>query len=97
MMVSKGSFVRIRKTVLQPEERSANLPEDTKLVPFKMWVKGYLLEEAEMFEIVSIKTVDGRIEKGRLKEVFPTYKHNYGEYVEEALKLREIIKGDFHE
>ena len=97
MLINKGSYVRIRKTLLKPEERSGHLPEDTKLVPYKMWVKGYLLEDAEMFDNVSIKTVDGRTETGRLKEHKPTYKHNYGDYVEEALTLRELIKGDFYE
>lgn len=96
-MIDKGSFVRIRRTILQPEERSSNLPEDTKLVPFKMWVKGYLLEEAELFDTTSIKTITGRIETGRVKEHKPTYKHNYGDFVDEALTLRSIILEDFNE
>jgi hypothetical protein len=96
-MIEKGSYVRIRKTLLQPNERSSNLPEATKKVPFKMWVKGYVLEETELFEISEVKTVTGRIEKGRIKEKNPTYKHNYGEFVPEALTLRETIIGDFNE
>ena len=95
-MINKGSYVRIRKTLLKPDERSSNLPDETKKVPYKMWIKGYLLEESDLFDIVSIKTVDGRIETGRLKENNPTYKHNYGDFVEEALQLRDIIKGDFN-
>ena len=96
-MINKGSYVRIRKTLLTPQERSSNLPEETKKVPYKMWVKGYLLEESELFDIAEVKTVDGRIVKGRIKEKFPTHKHNYGEFVEEAMTLRDIIKGDFYE
>ena len=96
-MINKGSYVRIRKTLLQPEERSSNLPEETKKVPYKMWVKGHTLEESEMFEYCEIKTIDGRVERGRIKENNPTYKHNYGEFVEEALELRNRILGDFHE
>ena len=96
-MIDKGSFVRIRRTLLKPEERANHLPEDTKKVPYKMWVKGYLTEEAELFDIVTIETVNGRTETGRLKENKPTYKHNYGEFVDEALILRKTILEDFHE
>ena len=45
-MIDKGTYVRIRRTLLKPEERSENLPKETKKVPYKMWVKGFLLEEA---------------------------------------------------
>ena len=96
-MIEKGSFVRIRRTILSPKERSTSTPIETQQVPFKMWVKGYLLEESEMFEYSSVKTATGRIEKGRIKEFKPTYKTNYGDFVPEALQLREIILGDFNE
>jgi len=93
-MIEKGTYARIRKTVLKPEERSSNLPEDTKKVPYKMWVKGFLLEECDLFDNVSVKTITGRIESGRLKEINPPYKHSYGDFVPELIKLRNIIKKD---
>jgi hypothetical protein len=100
-MIDKGTYVRIRRTVLKPEERSPNLPEDTKQVPLKMWVKGYLQEEADLFDIVTIKTTTGRFETGRLKEANPPYKHSYGDFVQEVQTLRGIINndmdGDFNE
>jgi hypothetical protein len=96
-MINKGSYVRIRTTLLKPNERSSNLPEETKKVPYKMWVKGYTQEESELFEFCEIKTLDGRIVKGRIKETNPAYKHNYGDFVEEAMELRKRIKGDFYE
>ena len=95
-MIDKGSYVRIRKTILKPEERSDNLPKETKLVPFKMWIKGYLLEDADLFDIVKIKTITGRIETGRLKEANPPYKHSYGDFIPEILLLRDIIKEDMY-
>ncbi len=94
-MIDKGTYVRIRRTILKPNERSNNLPEDTKKVPFKMWVKGYLLEDADLFDIVNIRTITGRIETGRLKEASPPYKHSYGDFIPEMMKLREIIYKDF--
>ena len=95
-MIDKNTFVRIRRTVLQPSERSPHLPEDTKKVPFKMWVKGFLQEEADLFDIVTVKTTTGRFETGRLKEANPPYKHGYGDFVPEILTLRDIIRNDMY-
>jgi len=94
-MIEQGTYVRIRKTVLKPEERSSNLPDDTKQVPFKIWVKGYLQDDwADLFDIVTVKTIDGRLETGRLKEANPPYRHSYGDFVPEILCVRDIIKRD---
>lgn len=95
-MIEKGIFVRIRKTLLKPEERSSNLPKETKKVPYKMWVKGYLLKEADLFDLVQVKTLTGRIESGILKEVEPPYKHSYGDFVPEISKLSDIILSDVY-
>jgi hypothetical protein len=94
-MIDKGTFVRIRRTLLKSDERSPNLPEETKQVPYKMWVKGYLQEDADLFDIVTIKTITGRYETGRLKEANPPYKFSYGDFVPEILKLRDVIHTDF--
>ncbi len=91
MLVDKNSFVRIRSYVLSPEQRNENIPEDTAKKPLKMWVKGRLTHEAELFEEAEIITATGRRVKGILKEVEPKYKHSYGEYVEEIQLLRELI------
>ncbi len=95
-MIDKNTYVRIRKTILKPNERSTNLPKETTLVPFKMWVKGYLTEDADLFDIVNIKTTTGRIESGRLKEANPPYKHSYGDFVPELLTLKQTILSDYH-
>ncbi len=91
MLVSKGKFVRIRKHVIFAENRDERVPDDTSQVPLKMWIKGRLLEESEMFEESQIITATGRLEKGILKEVEPRYKHTFGNYVEELQDVREII------
>jgi len=96
MLIDKGTFVRIRRTLLQPAERAENLPEDTKNVPLKMWVKGRLLEESELFDYAHIETVTGRKEYGRVKEVEPPYKHGFGDYVEEIMTIRQIVLNDMY-
>ena len=96
MVIRKNTFVRIRKTILKPDERSTSLPIDTRGVPFKMWIKGYLQEDSELFDIVTIKTETGRYEKGRLKESEPYYKHNYGEFIKEIQQVKDIIKSEMY-
>ena len=91
MLVDKGKYVRIRKHILPPDQRAANVPEDTQKVPLKMWIKGRLVEEAELFEEAEIITATGRRVKGVLKEVEPKHKHSFGEYVEEIQAMRENI------
>lgn len=91
MLVKKNTFVRLRKYVLLPGERSDNIPKETSKVPLKMWIKGRLKEEAELFEETEVITVTGRTVSGVLKEVEPKYKHSYGEYVEEIIRIRELV------
>ena len=73
------------------------MPEDTKLVPLETWVKGFLLEEANLGDWVKVKTYTGREVEGTLTEIAPTFKHSFGENVPELLKigqqLREILFG----
>ncbi len=96
-MVKKFAWVQIHKIILKPEERSQNLPEDTKMVPLEMWVKGYLLEDACINDVVKIKTTTGRIEIGVLIQENPSYMHTYGNFVPEILKIDQIVKSAFSE
>ena len=101
-MIKKTSWVQIKKTILDPRERAANLPQPTKQVPLIMWVKGYLLANASIGDEVKIKTLTGRIESGVLVCENPSYMHTYGEFVPEILEIDRICKdtlfgGDFYE
>ena len=91
-MIKKGSWVQIRKVVLNPDERAYNLPEATKKVPLLLWVKGYLLKDAEINDNVKIKTVTGRIEEGELLTVNPSYMHTYGNFIPEIKEIDSIVK-----
>lgn len=96
-MVAKGEWVRIYKIILQPSERAPQVPDDTKKVPLELWVKGFLLKDAEMGENVEIETVTGRKEEGKLIEVNPYYTHDYGKFIPELLVIdkqtRDIVFG----
>ena len=39
-MAKKNDWVRVHRSVLEPEQRTGKLPEDTKQVPLEMWEIG---------------------------------------------------------
>ena len=97
-MAKKGDWVRIHSVVLKAEERTAKIPEDTQKCDLEMWTKGELQADAEIGDVVEVKTAVGRIEKGTLIEVGPYYTHSYGKFVPEIIEidkqLRAIMGGD---
>lgn len=98
-MAKKGEWARIHVVVLEPAERAASLPEDTKHVPLEMWVKGTLTSDAEIGKSAAVVTKTGRLVTGTLLEVNPCYTHSFGAYVPELEKagddavaaLREVL------
>ncbi|GAB6087957.1 2-amino-4-oxopentanoate thiolase subunit OrtA [Alkaliphilus crotonatoxidans] len=93
MMIKKGAWVRIHEIILKPEERSGNLPQDTKQVPLEMWVKGFLEEPAAVGDLVKVRTITGRQVAGRLIEVNPFYDHDFGKFVPELLEIGIQLRG----
>jgi hypothetical protein len=91
-MAEKGTYVLIHRIILEPAERAPQVPDDTKLVPMEMWVKGYLQADATIGEPVEIITRTGRKEVGTLQEVNPYYKHDYGTFVPELLVISEQVR-----
>lgn len=91
-MAKEKDWVKIHSIVLKPEERTQQIPTDTQSVPLEMWVKGYLLSDAQLGEEVKIQTVTGRIEVGTLVEVFPTYTHSFGKFIPEILEIDELLQ-----
>jgi hypothetical protein len=77
-LIDKDTWVEIHRIVLQPGKRSPQVPEDTRLVPLEMRVKGFLLEPAAMGAEVEIVTPAGRQLQGILTAVNPAYTHTFG-------------------
>lgn len=92
MIAKKGQWVQIQETVLPPSGRAAQVPDDTKLVPLEMWVKGYLEHDCNIGEKCEIKTVTGRLVEGELVAIEPTYTHNFGSYTEELGRIRDQVR-----
>jgi small nuclear ribonucleoprotein (snRNP)-like protein len=95
-MVKKNSWVQIEKVILTPSQRLSSIPNDTKNTPLMMWVKGFLLDDANIGDTVQIKTKTGRLEEGKLIKVNPSYNHSFGDYVEEFAIVDEIVLKAFH-
>jgi hypothetical protein len=91
-MIPKNTWVQIHKILLKPEERSVNLPEDTRKVPFEMWTKGFLEADAEVGDSVVITTVTGRKMTGTLLCANPAYRHDYGVFIPEILEIDRMVK-----
>ncbi|MDL2212159.1 2-amino-4-ketopentanoate thiolase [Erysipelotrichaceae bacterium OttesenSCG-928-M19] len=93
-MIKKGTFVRIEKTILEAEERTSKIPDDTKAVPFKMWTKGILQNDCKMNEEATIITMANRKDTGKLVEVDPMYELNYGEFLPEMIEIDLRLKNE---
>jgi hypothetical protein len=86
--ITKGQWVEIEEILLKPEERTGNIPEETKKVPLMMRMKGFLTNDAEIGEKVEIRTLTGRIVSGDLRNASPTYEHGFGKtYIPEMLEI----------
>jgi len=91
-MVKKGTWVRIENTLLTPEQRSANIPEETKHVPYIYWVHGILQEDAQIGDTVKIKTRIGRLLSGKLIEENPSFDHNFGSTIKELIDINNEVR-----
>lgn len=95
-LVKKGQWVQIHRVILTPEDRAPQIPDDTKLVPYEMRTKGFLLEDAHIGNEVEILSFTGRVLKGKLLAVNPPYGHDFGSPIEELLaagkELRDILE-----
>ena len=94
-MIKKGTWVEVEEIVLMPEDRSTNIPDETKKTPLKCWTRGKCLSDCELGNEVQVETNVGRVAKGKIVEIEPGYYHTYGKYVEEISNIgkqaREII------
>lgn len=91
-VAKKGEWVKIHRIVLESSERAPHIPEDTKKVPLEMWLNGFLEEDGEIGQTVSVKTLSGRTASGKLVEISPRYTHDFGEPIEELMKIGPALK-----
>lgn len=73
--------------ILPAGERSPHVPSDTAEVPYVARVKGFLLEDARVGDVVTIETIIGHRVTGTLLAVNPPYGHDFGRPVPELLSI----------
>jgi len=84
----KNDYVQIKIVLLDPDDRKAGLPEDTAKKPLIALVKGYLVQdEAEIGQIIKIKTPIGREMEGEFIALNPPYGFDYGAPIPELLSI----------
>lgn len=89
----KGDWVQIHSVLLESEQRSSHIPEDTRKVPLEMWENGFLLDEsARIGDEVSIETPVGRRVRGILSNCRPGYEHSFGETLPELVQIRRRLR-----
>src|SRR5699024_1194704 len=90
-----NEWVEIEIEVLSTEERSPNIPNDTKNKPYIQWVRGHLLnKQAFIGEQVKIKTSIGRILEGKLNSLHQGHFYSYGETVQELIDIGVELRGE---
>jgi len=78
-----GDWVEVECVLLEPADRSKNLPPETAEKPLMMWVKGFAQGDAAVGDEVTVETTTGRRVRGRLSEVNPGYFHTFGRPIPE--------------
>lgn len=82
-----GDWVEVESVLLEPCDRSPNLPPETAEKPLMVWVKGFALTSGEMGDRVEVETVTGRRAAGTLSAINPGYYHTFGEPVRELARV----------
>ena len=82
-----GDWVEVERVLLEPADRSPNLPPETAEKPLMVWVKGFALSEGSLGGEVAVETMTGRTVTGTLSAINPGYYHTFGEPVPELVHV----------
>ena len=72
----EGDWVEVEVKLLDPADRSKNLPPETAEKPLMMWVKGFAEGAAALGDELTIETITGRKVTGALSAVNPGLLHH---------------------
>ncbi len=87
-----GDWVEVECILLEPADRSANLPPDTAAQPLRMWVKGFADGEGRVGDAMTVTTMTGRRVSGTLSAVNPGYFHTFGDPVPELVHVGRDLR-----
>ena len=78
-----GDWVEVERVLLEPADRSKNLPPETAEKPLRMWIKGFAQAAGALGDPMTVETMTGRRVTGRLSAVNPGYFHTFGNPIPE--------------
>lgn len=87
MSIPAGTWVEVERVLLQPEQRSTALPEETRTKPFVVKVSGFLVADAELGDEAVVRSLIGHEHHGVITAVNPSYAHTFGETVQDLLHI----------
>ena len=90
----EGDWVEVECKLLDPADRSKNLPPETAEKPLMMWVKGFAQGEAGMGEELTVETMTGRRVTGALSAVNPGYYITYGDPLPELTHIGRDLRAE---
>jgi hypothetical protein len=88
----RGDWVEIERTILDPSQRSKNLPPETAEKPLLMWVKGFAQADGVLGDEMSVETMTGRRVSGVLSAVNPGYFHTFGNPIPELVHVGKDLR-----
>ncbi|RJQ07279.1 MAG: 2-amino-4-ketopentanoate thiolase [Bacillota bacterium] len=93
-----GDWVLVYSIVLPPGGRAPAVPPETQAVPLEMRVKGFLVDRAAgrapaRGDVVTVRTLSGRLVAGTLLDVNPVIPPTFGSPVAELLAVGPELRG----
>jgi hypothetical protein len=88
----EGDWVEVETKLLDPADRSKNLPPETAEKPLMMWVKGFSEGGAALGDELTIETITGRKVTGALSAVNPGYYITYGDPIPELTHVGRDLR-----
>ena len=94
-----GDWVEVQRVLLEPADRSTNLPPETAEKPLRMWIKGFAQAAGVLGEAMTIETMTGRLVEGSLSAINPGYFHTFGNPIPELVHVGVDLRArlaDYH-
>ena len=94
-----GDWVEVERVLLEPADRSKNLPPETAEKPLRMWIKGFAQAAGAVGGPMTVETMTGRLVEGTLSAINPGYFHTFGKPIPELVRVGVDLRArlaDYH-
>ena len=94
-----GDWVEVERVLLEPADRSKNLPPETADKPLRLWIKGFAQGAGVVGATLTIETMTGRFVEGTLSAINPGYFHTFGKPIPELVHVGVDLRArlaDYH-